>query len=434
MHHRIRQLTPEDAAGRRRAALTVAAVRAAIGIGAPLAVGILSGHRIIGMLVGLGALWAVSQDGIDPAAVRVPRMLAISLTSALGFLLGATVLRAGGPGWPVWTLLAAVGAVAGAFEIGGPTAGAASLHLLLGVIVASGLAFAGPVWAPAAEVFGGALWHTCLTLAGEPGGARAVGSAWWRRVTRPTGGRAWRLSPLPTARLLGAADRLRAAAMMGVLVCAGSVIASALQDRRTYWLPLAVAFIFRPSLGPVSRRALARTSGTATGALVAAAVAVILPGDWPATVLAAVCGAAMPLAARRGYGPMCAAFTPIVFTFLDMAGDNHGLFAWRAIDTAIAGLIVVAVDLIWWTRVPSRRSSVVLGHAESAIADLAGYATALEAEAAVALRADAQLRLEQARRAIASEAAERRRARRPGPELHARVERAARQLASAVPS
>ena len=408
--------------GPRHAALARAAARAAVGIGAPLALGTVTGHRILGMLIGLGALWAVSQDGIDPATVRLPRMSAIAVTSALGFLLGATVLRAAGTGWPVWTLLAATGAVAGAFEIGGPTAGAASLHLLLGVIVASGLPLPGPVWAPAAEVLGGALWHTALTALCEPGSARAALHELSRRpaVTR-------RIASGPP---LTGADRLRAAVMLAVLVGAGSVLASGLQDRRTYWLPLAVAFIFRPSLGSVSRRALARTAGTATGALIAAGLAAAAPGVWPATVLAAVCGAATPLAARRGYGPMCAAFTPIVFTFLDMADDNHGLFAWRALDTAIAGAIVIAIDLVWWTRVPSRRSAAVLAHAESVIDDYSGRAAELELHDAAALQRAAEIRLEHARRAIAAEAAERRRARRPDPELLRRVEGAARRLAS----
>ena len=317
--------------------LSFAAARSAVSIGLPLAIGLLTGHRLDGMLIGLGALWAVSQDGLDPAVSRLPRILAIAVTSALGILIGAVVLRCGGTGWPVWLALLAVGAVAGAFEVGGKTAGAASLHLLLGAIVASGLPLPGPVWQGAVLVLAGALWHAALALACEPR-LRA-----WLAVRAPRPSRADAGRAVTAA--VSATDRLRAAAMTGLLVAGGSVLAGALQDRRTYWLPLAVAFIFRPTTGPVGRRALARTAGTATGALIAAILAAVAPGDWPATALAAVCGAAMPIAARRGYGPMCAVFTPIVFTFLDMADDNHGLFATRALDTAIAGALVIVADV-----------------------------------------------------------------------------------------
>ena len=345
--------------------LGAAAARSAVSIGLPLALGLLTGHRLDGMLIGLGALWAVSQDGLDPAVSRLPRILAIAVTSGLGILIGALVLRGGGTGWPVWLALLAVGAVAGAFEVGGKTAGAASLHLLLGAIVASGLPLPGPVWLGAVLVLGGALWHAALALACEPrlrarvvalrrawppvrathtahGDARAVAAVRARfRASRAT--RADARHVVTSA--VSATDRLRAAAMTGLLVAGGSVLAGALQEHRTYWLPLAVAFIFRPTTGPVGRRALARTAGTATGALIAAGLAAVAPGDWPAVALAAVCGAAMPIAARRGYGPMCAVFTPIVFTFLDMADDNHGLFATRALDTAIAGALVIAADV-----------------------------------------------------------------------------------------
>ena len=60
-------------------------------------------------------------------------------------------------------------------------------------------------------------------------------------------------------------ERARLALLLAAAIVVASVAGYALHGPRGYWLPLALAFIFRPDLGPVTRRAAGRTAGTAVG-------------------------------------------------------------------------------------------------------------------------------------------------------------------------
>jgi hypothetical protein len=85
----------------------------------------------------------------------------------------------------------------GVCEVGAPTAGAASLHLLLGAIVASGLPLPGPLWQAPVLVCGGALQAPFCGAHG-PGTDAGAGA---------------HASAIDRLRAVAMTDRLRAAAM-----------------------------------------------------------------------------------------------------------------------------------------------------------------------------------------------------------------------------
>ncbi|SCE22656.1 hypothetical protein GA0115236_140716, partial [Streptomyces sp. IgraMP-1] len=72
-----------------------AAVRGALAVSVPLMVGLLTGHPVAGVVVGLGGLWAVGQDSAAPYKARALRIAALGGSAAAGLLAGATALRYG---------------------------------------------------------------------------------------------------------------------------------------------------------------------------------------------------------------------------------------------------------------------------------------------------------------------------------------------------
>jgi uncharacterized membrane protein YccC len=62
-------------------------------------------------------------------------------------------------------------------------------------------------------------------------------------------------------------------------------------------------------------------------------------------------------------------FTPIVFVFVAMLGNDRGLFGARILDTTLAALLVLVVDLVAWTTSPSLRPHAQLARAEDALRD-----------------------------------------------------------------
>ncbi|MEU8472291.1 FUSC family protein [Streptomyces sp. NPDC029006] len=66
---------------------------------------------------------------------------------------------------------------------------------------------------------------------------------------------------------------LRYAVLLAACVLVAYVIALLLHGPRGYWLPMTVAFIYKPDFGPVLRRALYRCAGTFVGVAAIGAVA-----------------------------------------------------------------------------------------------------------------------------------------------------------------
>ncbi len=136
----------------------------------------------------------------------------------------------------------------------------------------------------------------------------------------------------------------------------------------SFWLPLAVAFISRPDLGPLIPRALARTIGTLVEVAIAAAVAAAGNSVLLLIVLSCLMAAAVPWASRRSHALTVIAFTPIVFVFLSVLGPDQYLFVPRIVDTAVGAAIVLVMDTVFWSTAPSLRPEAQLDRSREAVA------------------------------------------------------------------
>jgi uncharacterized membrane protein YccC len=150
-------------------------------------------------------------------------------------------------------------------------------------------------------------------------------------------------------------ERLRFAVLLTSGIVVATLLSRALEGPRGNWLPMSVAFIFRPDLGPVMRRAIARTIGTLAGVGIAA-----LAGLWgnPEILLIALScamAAAVPWAKRRSHALTVMVFTPIVFVFVGALGPDQNLLGPRIVDTAYAAVIVLFIDYVLWLHAPSSR-------------------------------------------------------------------------------
>ncbi len=459
-------------------------IRAAMCLTAPLLVGIGTGHVHQATLFALGALWAVSQDGLDAWPVRSRRLLGLALSLLVGFGIGAVLgLWDVGAGARI-AALGLAGVASGYIQSSGLTAIGA--YGLLGIIVGSGIATPGTAWWIPVATSLGALWVWAVATAMDRGsrhrvlrqciadaldaidrgiasigrddmfavrwsalqavdvaqdavGARsprrnvaegvairqcmiitlhcgelvsylaasanppgripglteladalrsgtakkAIDDFGRRTATQssaaypepvmgaleiPSVERAGAWSPQPIARFRPPPlERLRFGILLGGSVAGATAVANATRGPHGFWLPMSVAFILRPDLGPVIRRAAARTVGTLIGVGIAGVVA--LAGNPPGALIVLSCAMAalMPAATRRGHGYAVMTFTPIVFVFIAMLGNDRGLFGVRVLDTVIAALLVLVVDFVAWTTSPSLRPGAQIARAEAAV-------------------------------------------------------------------
>jgi uncharacterized membrane protein YccC len=461
-------------------------LRAAFCISVPLLVGLIIHQRTYAIVASIGALWAISQDGLDAWPVRGPRLLWVAGAGGIGVALGSTFVDHQGATWGLIVFVGLIALVAGFVEASNhATAGA---YLLIGTILGVGLEFEGQEWQSTLALMVGALWvylvaalmdrvfhletqrvylarafdalagtveslatpgfyrvraqavatidrardvvgeihldspsveehslYQCLIVAlrcgeaisyfegkdislGPPvadalrevartlesDGATAAVSTLLE--VRDRFSAAPQLTPLvahafevtltvanpqtviryPTKGLLPVTERLRFAVILAIAVTAGLAISRALNGPHGFWLPLAVAFILRPDVGPVITRALARTVGTTVGVAIAAFVAWTGNTILELIFLSCAMAAIQPWAQRRSHALSVMTFTPIVFVFLGILGTDKGLFSVRIVDTALGAAIVLLLDVLLWTTAPSLRPAQQLADARAA--------------------------------------------------------------------
>jgi uncharacterized membrane protein YccC len=180
--------------------------------------------------------------------------------------------------------------------------------------------------------------------------------------------------PLPpvtraaTRSTLAVRERLRFALILASAIAAGTAISVTLNDPHGFWLPMSIALILRPDVGPVISRALARTVGTVVGVGIAAIVALTGNAILALILLSCVMAAIQPWASRRSHALSIMVFTPLVFVFLGLLGSDRGLFTARIIDTSLAAGVVLILDVCVWTTAPSMRPAQQLDQARRATA------------------------------------------------------------------
>ena len=136
-----------------------------------------------------------------------------------------------------------------------------------------------------------------------------------------------------------------------LMLCTGvaAVASEVLPLARSYWLVLTVGIIMKPDYGSVFARAVQRGVGTMVGAVLGAAIVVIVPfGPWlllPFGVLAAL----LPYGIARNFGLAATFLTPLVVLLIDLLSvSGWHLAEDRLIDTALASLIVLVVGYAPW--------------------------------------------------------------------------------------
>ena len=474
-------------------------LRAAFCLSAPLIVGLIINQRVYAIVFSIGALWAISQDGLDEWGVRGPRLLGVAVAAGAGATIGATTVGVSSSGWALTILFGVMALIAGFIEASNwATPGA---YLLIGTIVGAGLQFSGKVWQSCLALFLGALWvyfvaaltdyqrrlsnqriflanafDSLAQLINAVGTSRfyelrakavvsldaaqdVVGSSRIRKgnpeevalhqslivalrsgevvsylegkelhvdpsvpaalhqvanslrassgleasalleglqtrfsaiegldpkitaalaPTEPSQLRASTLrgsSRASTRARLPIVERVRFACILALAISVGTIIAHSLDGPHGFWLPLSVAFILRPDLGPVMTRALARTVGTIIGVSIAAIVVWMGNSIAVLIVLSCVMAALVPWSVKRSHLLAVVTFTPIVFVFLSLLGADKYLLVPRIIDTALGATIVLSLDLFLWSTAPSLRPTQQLEKARNASARYGREAT-----------------------------------------------------------
>ncbi|MET7378432.1 FUSC family protein [Streptomyces sp. NPDC005526] len=199
----------------------------------------------------------------------------------------------------------------------------------------------------------------------------------------------------------GRESHVRYAVLLAACVLVAQLCALLLHGPRGYWLPMTVAFVYKPDFGPVFRRALHRCAGTVVGVAAIGAVTLLTTDAYALIGAVAAFGALMAVGVRHHYALATLALTAIVFVLVDLLGDHRALYGARILDTALAAAIVLVAHFALWPDSAAGRASAQTEAALSAAyryRDLAPTATPSQRHA---LRRAAYQQLAQARRAAA---------------------------------
>jgi uncharacterized membrane protein YccC len=169
---------------------------------------------------------------------------------------------------------------------------------------------------------------------------------------------------------------LRLAAVVGLAQVAAYVDPFA----KSYWIPLTVAVVLKPTFASTVERGLQRIAGTVVGVLVAFGVISLL-GEWEWALIAAFVALTFALASllEVNYALAVMGITPAVILLLSIGGSSADLVLDRLFGTLVGGaLALVGGYLLWpgWARsdIASTfgRGAALEGRYLSYVVDLAG--------------------------------------------------------------
>ncbi|RPK34485.1 FUSC family protein [Streptomyces sp. ADI93-02] len=191
------------------------------------------------------------------------------------------------------------------------------------------------------------------------------------------------------------------------LCCATStVVAQWLHHDHWYWLPATTVFLVKPDLGPLASRVMCRAVGTAVGAAVFGALALLASGHLPLVAAVALCGALLPVATRH-FAVQTAVVTVLVLSLVVLGGEPPASWG-RLVESLLACATVLLVGHL---PLPGRRGHAVRAALDTAVGAAHRYVGhVLDARedhtGRAALRRDAYRSLAAARTAIDVSAAE----------------------------
>ncbi|MFE0328543.1 FUSC family protein [Streptomyces sp. NPDC058960] len=156
----VRNLQPQQAPVNRPAA-----VRAAIAMSLPLAIGLAFGEPAYGAIASMGALSGVIGDTADAYRMRILNIAIPQLFGAVGVTVGSLVF---GQGWLAVAAMTSVALLSGLISSIGAVASVSGLLLLLNCVIGAGLPLPQPWWLPPLLLSGGGLLVLALALLSWP--------------------------------------------------------------------------------------------------------------------------------------------------------------------------------------------------------------------------------------------------------------------------
>jgi uncharacterized membrane protein YccC len=206
---------------------------------------------------------------------------------------------------------------------------------------------------------------------------------------------------LPNRPRAGWTALLRYATLLTVCVLVAQLCAHLLDGPRGYWLPMTVAFVYKPDFGPLFRRAVHRCVGTVVGVAAIGVMSLLTDDNHVVIGAVAAFGALMAVGVRHHYALATLALTAVVFVLLDLLGDHRALYWPRILDTALAAAIVLVAHFAVW---PDSATGRADAQTEAALAEALRYRDLAPAAGPAqrdALRRTAYHQLAEARRAAA---------------------------------
>jgi hypothetical protein len=311
---------------------------AALGMGVPVAAGLLLGYGSAGFTIGLGAILLAGapssagpvREDSRPGLAVLPALLAVMLATLVGGRMWSDAA--------VILLVSIAGLLSGYSR---PLAVASIRFSIYLVLSASFLEGAAGHRGPAALIFGlGALWNIALrTLLAErtrvPAGApperrmptAAQHRAHFRKILRTLDG--WQF-PLRLALGLGIASGIR----------------HAWPAHHYYWVLLTVALLTQRPIEHVPVKTVQRLIGTIAGVAVAAVILASFSSYVALAVLACLLAILVPVARARSYLLYSVVVTPLILLVLDLGRPVPlGLLGDRLVATLAGGAIVIAGNI-----------------------------------------------------------------------------------------
>lgn len=173
----------------------------------------------------------------------------------------------------------------------------------------------------------------------------------------------------PSPRSLLHPDSLvfRHALRLAVVVGVAQAVAFAGPFERSYWIPLTVVVVLKPSLGSVMEHGLQRLIGTILGVGVAFTYANLFDDSQWAVVAGIVALAWVTAAVMQlNYGLAVIAITPLVILLLSLSGSTIALGMDRLVDTAVGAVLALAGGLWLWPALERETLGATLARATEA--------------------------------------------------------------------
>lgn len=315
----------------------------ALGMGVPVAAGLLLGQPHAGFLIGLGAVLLAggpTEPGTETSGGKGARLLGMALP-ALAAVAAATLLARLAAPDTARILLITLAALA--VNHSRPLAAAAirfNIYLVLGGSLLDG----GPGHGgSAALIFGlGALWNILLRLLLDKGRPAAPAAAPARRAPTPAQRRAYFRRQIRT--LAGWQFPLRLAIGLGI----ASLLRHAFPAHHYYWIVLTVALLTEVRIEPLPTKTLQRLLGTLGGVALAWLLFALASGPVTLGIVAAILAALVAVARARSYLLYAILSAPLILLVLDLGKPvAAGLLIDRLVATLAAGAIVVALNLLF---------------------------------------------------------------------------------------